>query len=174
MQRKYAHCCSVCFVLLVCGWFKPAGKKKTIFSSVGICWVTALSSAEAPAGYHNKVEKQKARGGKMGRGKRREQASLFPSHRVPRAFFFLFPRPPYDKKRRGLCGGAERGAMERIFRQIRDREQQKFWDLVHAYLDIFKTEIFFSVFEKIWVHQAYSNRFRSSIILVPTATRLNL
>ena len=84
----------------------------------------------------------------MGRGKRREQASLFPSHHAPRAFFFLVPRPPYDKKRRGLCGGAERGAMERIFRQIRDREQQKFWDLVHAYLDIFKTEIFFLRFRK--------------------------
>ena len=144
MQGKYAHCCSVCFVLLVCGWFKPAGKKKTIFSSVGICWVTALSSVKAPAGYHNKVEKQKARGGKMGRGKRREQASLLPSHRAPRAFFFLVARPPYDKKRRGLCRGAERRAMERIFRQIRDCEQQKFWDLVHVsgYLQGDSTQFF--------------------------------
>ena len=132
-------------------WVIQASRKKeTIFSSVGICCDTALSSVEAPAGYHNKVEKQKARGGKMGRGKRREQASVFPSHRAPRAFFFLVPRPPYDKKRRGLCGGAERGATERIFRQIRDREQQKFWDFVHAYPDIFKTEIFFSIFEKKW------------------------
>ena len=63
---------------------------------------TALSSAEAPAGYPNKnSNKGKTRGarGTIGRGKRREPS---PSHTAARSLFFL---PSFATTQRGLYGG---------------------------------------------------------------------
>ena len=59
-------------------------------------WVELSPPQRLPLGVPIKtaiMEKQKARGGTMGRGKRREplfltSLSLSPSHRTPRAFFF--------------------------------------------------------------------------------------
>ena len=141
MQRKYAHCCSVCFVLLVCGWFKPAGKKKRFSHLLGFVELRLSPPQRLSLGIPIKSKNRKRAGVRWeeGKGLSRPLVSLSPSHRAPRAFFFLGPRPhppPPPMIKRGLGGGAERGATERIFRQIRAREQQKFWGLVRTKLNL--------------------------------------
>ena len=137
MRGKYAHCCSVCFVLLVCGWFKPAGKKKTIFSSVGICWVTALSSVKAPAGYHNKVEKQKARGGRWEEGKGGSRP-LFSLPIVPRALSFSLSLALPTIKRGEASVGERREELWREFFDKLGTVNNKSFEISSTYPDIFK------------------------------------
>ena len=92
-------------------------KKKTIFSSVGICWVTALSSVKAPAGYHNKVEKQKARGGRWEEGKGGSRP-LFSHPIVPRALSFSLSLALPTIKRGEASVGERR---EELWREFFDK-----------------------------------------------------
>ena len=129
-------------------WVIQASRKKeTIFSSVGICCVTALSSVEAPAGYHNKVEKQKARGGRWEEGKGGSRP-LFSLPIVPRALSYSLSLALPTIKRGEASVGERREELQREFFDKLGTENNKSFETLSTRIRISLKRRFFSPFSK--------------------------
>ena len=152
MQRKFAHCCSVCFVPLVCGWCQQ--EKKRFSHLLGFVELRLSPPQRLPLGIPIKSKNRKRARGRWEEGKGGSRP-LFSLPIVPRALSFSLSLALPTIKRGEASVGERREELWREFFDKLGTVNNKSFETSSTRIWIsLKRRFFFSVFEKIWVHQA--------------------
>ena len=152
MQRKFAHCCSVCFVPLVCGWCQQ--EKKRFSRLLGFVELRLSPPQRLPLGIPIKSKNRKRARGRWEEGKGGSRP-LFSLPIVPRALSFSLSLALPTIKRGEASVGERREELWREFFDKLGTVNNKSFETSSTRIWIsLKRRFFFSVFEKIWVHQA--------------------